>query len=131
MPKSKDNLIFGELLISTDNVPTFDRAALEDLRAADPDGAEGLVAKLIAMFLNGTPNDLERIESYAIIPQMNDIAEYVHRMKSSAATLGLQRMVAVYRMFELGRFGPAEISEFTTALRQEFELARTELTQIL
>jgi len=66
--------------------PTFDPAALAELRECDPDGT--LAAELIGVFLEDTPRRIQALHMASAAGNPSALAHEAHALKSSCAQLG-------------------------------------------
>ena len=79
----------------------LDQTALNELRALDPDGSCGLLAQIIASYLQDASNLISQI---AVALAANDIATLTrsaHSLKSTSLSLGVTRVSQIARDIEL------------------------------
>src|SRR6185312_1576687 len=74
-----------------DEIEVLDVTMISRLEQLDKDGKNGLVRKLIEMYVTMTPKTIEEIKAAAKVPgpQLRKLA---HTLKSSSANLGARRM---------------------------------------
>ena len=78
--------------------PVINEAILVELRSV----LGGELDKLIELFLEDTPQLVERLEAAAIAPDFNELREAAHSLKSSSANLGAMALSAAAKRVELG-----------------------------
>jgi HPt (histidine-containing phosphotransfer) domain-containing protein len=84
--------------------PTYDPAALAELRECDPDGS--LAAELIGVFLEDTPKRIQALHMAFDAGDPSALAHEAHALKSSCAQLGALRLSDHCRWLEqTGREG--------------------------
>ena len=112
----------------TDIDTILDRAALDELRACDPDGT-GLLAELIDIYLADTPPRLNALRLAFDAGKPAAMSSEAHALKSGSAQLGALAVAATGRELELlGREGSLRgAGELLARLMQEFEAARAAL----
>lgn len=66
----------------------LDPVALEALRALDPDGALGLLARLAELFEAALPAQVEGLVGAAAAGDLGTLRHHAHTLKSSSASLG-------------------------------------------
>jgi HPt (histidine-containing phosphotransfer) domain-containing protein len=105
-----------------DTRPVLDVTALDELRACDEDGASGLVAELIDIYLADTPARLVVLRQAFDAGDPAAIAREAHALKSSCGQLGATGMYQCCRQLEhLGREGSlAGVRELLARLDREF-----------
>jgi len=115
--------------MSTPNASAIlDQAALDELRACDPDG-KGLLAELIEIYLADTPPRLTAIRLAFDAGQPQALAREAHALKSSSAQLGARALADACRQLEMkGREGTLEgTAEIVARLPADFEAAKAAL----
>ena len=84
--------------------PTYDPAALAELRECDPDGS--LAAELIGVFLEDTPRRIQALRMAFDSGNPTALANEAHALKSSCAQLGALQLSEHCRWLEqTGRDG--------------------------
>ena len=78
----------------------LDRAMLDSIRAAMPADGDGLVARVIARYLEQTPGLLARMGEAAAAGELVGLGRIAHSLKSSSATLGATALAERCRRIE-------------------------------
>lgn len=109
----------------------LDRAALDELRACDPDDT-GLLAELIDIYLADTPPRLNALRLAFDAGQPAAMSREAHALKSGSAQLGATAVAATCRQLEiLGREGSLDgAGKLLDRLLVEFATARNALIAI-
>jgi len=113
--------------------PSVDPGVLDRIRALERDGATGLLARLIGLYLQGTPALVERMRQAIAADDDGALRAAAHSLKSSSANIGALKLRDLCRELEL-RTGHQHGADFTgqvAAIEQEFVAARTLLRQEL
>lgn len=69
-------------------VPTLDAAALERIRALDPDGRHGVLVRVLQAFETSLQRSLQALEAASAAADLDTLARLAHTLKSSAASVG-------------------------------------------
>jgi two-component system, sensor histidine kinase and response regulator len=112
----------------TPDTSVLDQAALDELRACDPDGT-GLLAELVEIYLSDTPPRLNAIRLAFDAGQPQALAREAHALKSSSAQLGARALADACRQLEAkGREGTLEgAAEIVARLQPDFDAAKAAL----
>jgi HPt (histidine-containing phosphotransfer) domain-containing protein len=79
----------------------LDQAALNELRALDPEGAAGLVAQIITSYLSDAPNLIQQIRTALAGNDIVSLTRHAHSLKSTSLSLGASRVSQIARELEL------------------------------
>ena len=91
--------------MNTPDLAVLDQAALDELRACDPDDT-GLLAELVDIFLSDTPPRLQALRLAFEAGQPQALSREAHALKSSSAQLGARALADICKQLELkGREG--------------------------
>ena len=110
------------------SIEVLDQAALDELRACDPDDT-GLLTELIDIFLTDTPPRLTAIRLAFDAGQPQALAREAHALKSSAAQLGARALAECCKQLESrGREGTLEgAAEWIARLPGDYEAVKAAL----
>jgi signal transduction histidine kinase/DNA-binding response OmpR family regulator/HPt (histidine-containing phosphotransfer) domain-containing protein len=111
----------------------INRVALDKIRALSRERGDALVQKVIAAYVDDTPQQLRTLRS-AIDGLDTDIVRRVaHTLKSASANVGAEALAALCKEMEhLGRADTTEGADaILTDMEQEFKAVRHSLTAIL
>ena len=114
---------FGEIEI-------LDVSMISRLEQLDKDGKNGLVKKLIQMYLTMTPKAVNEIRE-AVDKPGPQLRKLAHTLKSSSANLGARRVATLLQKIESGEFQDHELAKIVDALEREVELAQKSLLDVL
>ncbi|MCD6581286.1 MAG: response regulator [Desulfuromusa sp.] len=78
----------------------IDQKALENIRALQSEGAEDILTRIITLFLDDTPKQLEQLHQALLDKDANTIRSIAHSLKSSSASLGALKMSALLKDLE-------------------------------
>ncbi len=78
----------------------IDQKALKNIRALQSEGAENILNKVITLFLDDTPKQLEKLQQALRDNDANTIHSIAHSLKSSSASLGLISMSTLLKDLE-------------------------------
>ena len=108
---------------------SIDFHIIDRLRFLDEDGSEGLISRLINMFLKLTPEGLKTIRDAHL---NNDplIGKKAHALKSSCVNLGAVKMVKILQEIENGSIEAGHMGKTLDELEHEFLKAKAELENI-
>ena len=105
----------------------FDPGAIAVLRARKP----GLAARVIALYLEQSPQVLEAVEQALQQGDMEGLSHRAHTFKSSSLTVGAVAVAEICRQIEAqcehGKVDPA----LAVLIREQFEVVRETLQQML
>ena len=107
------------------DLETLDTMVLDELRDS-VDGDRAFVVELIEAYLADAPVHIAAIDSAAASGDAATLVRPAHTLKSSSATLGLQRLAAAARELEMaGKSGALEpgTSEQLVALHEDWDAA--------
>ncbi len=117
---------------AADSVPpapldTLDRKALDSLREIERQGATGLVAKAVGLYLRTAPNLVQTVNSAAAARDVAALAHAAHTLKSSSLNIGAARVGEIAKKIELGaRAEPPDVaSELVRELTAAYSRAET------
>ena len=109
-----------------DDTAVIDTACIEALQALDPRGADGLVPRMVDLFLEAAQRHIETIRAHTT-GDRESVQRAAHCLKSSAAQVGAMRISALAAQFEAGmREGQSEALESLLA-RLETAVSEAEL----
>ncbi len=113
-----------------DEIDILDVTMIGRLEQLDKDGKNGLLRKLIEMYIEMTPKTIADIKTAAVTPgpQLRKLA---HTLKSSSANLGARRISSLLQRIENGEFKDNELPELLVVLDREYESAQKKLTDLL
>jgi HPt (histidine-containing phosphotransfer) domain-containing protein len=80
---------------------TLDQAALNELRALDPEGSSGVLARIITSYLNDAPNLIQQMRSALAGNDIVSLTRHAHSLKSTSLSLGASRVSQIARELEL------------------------------
>ncbi|MEJ0087179.1 MAG: response regulator [Pseudomonadota bacterium] len=114
---------------SAANKVTLDHSAIEAVRQLDPDGADRLLSRLIALYRDDSSQLLADIENGMKVGDADAVARAAHTLKSSSANLGATNVAAIARKIETSaRQGDiAGLPATMTQLRAQRTVALSEL----
>jgi signal transduction histidine kinase/DNA-binding response OmpR family regulator/HPt (histidine-containing phosphotransfer) domain-containing protein len=112
---------------------SLDRGVLGKMRLLERDGAAGLVARLIELYLQGTPALVERMRQAIAAADDETLRAAAHSLKSSSANVGAMKMHDLCRELEswTRQRRVTDAAGQVAAIEQEFVAARTCLRQEL
>jgi HPt (histidine-containing phosphotransfer) domain-containing protein len=96
-PNATPNTSFDTV---TGALPVLDFNVILRLKSFDPEGKRGLVRRLVSIYLESAPRDLAEIRRCHTDLAKQDLRRLAHRLKTSNANLGLQRMFALFEELE-------------------------------
>jgi len=104
-----------------------------DLRPLIDSGMGDIIPRLIEIFLETAPRDLEKARGAARSSQATDLAEAAHKLKGSCGNLGATRLRDIcQRLEKVGRDGTLQAApELLASIEEEFGRVRTELVAAL
>jgi HPt (histidine-containing phosphotransfer) domain-containing protein len=113
--------------------PVIDPAAIEGLRALDPDNGGAFLIEIIGIFLEDTPQRIVELEHSLAAGDATKFARAAHSMKGSSSNLGALALRAVAEDLEqkVRKQGLDGVAPLLAQLKVEFERARVELTKLL
>jgi HPt (histidine-containing phosphotransfer) domain-containing protein len=114
------------------NAPAIDRKVLDRLFELQDEADPRLVAELIEMFFESSPERIEQLLAAARTENLRKVETVAHDFKSSAANLGALRLSSLAADLEVcGRKGKLEpVHALIDELKREYERAREELAKI-
>ena len=111
--------------VSVDDLPPrLDRQMLDDLRALQPgDGGQALVRKLVEIYLRESTRLVETLGRHVEAGLAEEAGEIAHKLKSSTAQLGGERLAGLCRQVEKwGKSGHVnDDHSLLVELNQEFK----------
>ncbi|MDS4030628.1 MAG: response regulator [Candidatus Contendobacter sp.] len=113
--------------------PSIDQGVLDKIRALERDGATGLVARLIGLYLQGASALVERMRQAVVADDDEAVRAAAHSLKSSSANVGAMKLHDLCWELEsrTGHQRGADSTGQIAAIEQEFVAARTLLRQEL
>ncbi|SDC90978.1 Signal transduction histidine kinase [Massilia sp. PDC64] len=111
----------------------INRVALDKIRALSRDRGDALVQKVIAAYVDDTPQQLRTLRSAIDGLDTGNVRRIAHTLKSASANVGAEALAALCK--ELEHLGRADTTEGADAIlndmEQEFQAVRHSLTAIL
>jgi two-component system, sensor histidine kinase and response regulator len=111
----------------------INRAALDAIRALSKDGGDALVQKVIAAYVDDTPQHLQTLRHAIAGDDATSVRKVAHSLKSASANVGAQKLAQLCK--EMEHLGRAETTEgadlILTDMEQEFQAVRESLTALL
>ncbi|HRD68153.1 MAG TPA: response regulator [Candidatus Competibacter sp.] len=113
--------------------PSIDREVLEKIQMLERNGAHGLVARLIELYLQGTPELIEQMKQAAAKDDFESLRMAAHALKSSSANLGAMKLRGLCESMEWQARDRqvANAAKQMADIEQEFAVAQTALRQEL
>ncbi|MDX2493378.1 MAG: Hpt domain-containing protein, partial [Desulfuromusa sp.] len=101
----------------------IDQKALENIRALQSEGAEDILTKIITLFLDDTPKQLEQLHQALRDKDANTVRTIAHSLKSSSANLGALGLSSLLKeLEEKGRTNSlTESAELFVKVQNEFQ----------
>jgi signal transduction histidine kinase/DNA-binding response OmpR family regulator/HPt (histidine-containing phosphotransfer) domain-containing protein len=111
----------------------INRVALDKIRALSRDRGDALVQKVIAAYVDDTPQQLRTLRSAIDGLDTGNVRRIAHTLKSASANVGAEALAALCKEMEhLGRADTTEGADaILTDMEQEFQAVRHSLTAIL
>jgi two-component system, sensor histidine kinase and response regulator len=111
----------------------INRTALDNIRALSADGGDALVQKVIAAYVDDTPQHLQNLRRAIAGEDPGSVRKVAHSLKSASANVGAQKLAQLCKEMEhLGRADTTEgASGILTDMEQEFQAVRHSLTALL
>jgi PAS domain S-box-containing protein len=78
----------------------LNQRALDNIRALDPDGSEGVLAEAIGIYLDEAPGQLAALGAAAAADDMPEVARLAHALKSASHNLGSTQVGELCRQLE-------------------------------
>jgi signal transduction histidine kinase/DNA-binding response OmpR family regulator/HPt (histidine-containing phosphotransfer) domain-containing protein len=111
----------------------INRAALDAIRALSKDGGDALVQKVVAAYVDDTPQHLQTLRRAISGDDPTSVRKVAHSLKSASANVGAQKLAQLCK--EMEHLGRAETTEgadvILTDMEQEFQAVRESLTALL
>jgi signal transduction histidine kinase/DNA-binding response OmpR family regulator/HPt (histidine-containing phosphotransfer) domain-containing protein len=111
----------------------INRTALDNIRALSADGGDALVQRVIAAYVDDTPQHLQTLRRAIAGEDALCVRKVAHSLKSASANVGAQKLAQLCK--ELEHLGRAETTEgasgLLTDMEQEFQAVRHSLTALL
>jgi CheY-like chemotaxis protein/HPt (histidine-containing phosphotransfer) domain-containing protein len=116
-----------------DRESSIDRSVLDKIRALERGGAAGLLARVVELYLRGTPPLIEQMRQAIDANDEGALRVAAHTLKSSSANVGAMKLNGLCKELESqARQGQvADPAGQVAAIEQEFIAARTLLRQQL
>jgi signal transduction histidine kinase/DNA-binding response OmpR family regulator/HPt (histidine-containing phosphotransfer) domain-containing protein len=111
----------------------INRAALDAIRALSKDGGDALVQKVVAAYVDDTPQHLQTLRRAISVADPTSVRKVAHSLKSASANVGAQKLAQLCKEMEhLGRADTTEGADvILTDMEQEFQAVRESLTALL
>jgi CheY-like chemotaxis protein/HPt (histidine-containing phosphotransfer) domain-containing protein len=111
----------------------INRVALDKIRALSRERGDALVQKVIAAYVDDTPQQLRTLRSAIDDLDTGNVRRIAHTLKSASANVGAEALAALCKEMEhLGRADTTEGADaILTDMEQEFQAVRHSLTAIL
>jgi signal transduction histidine kinase/DNA-binding response OmpR family regulator/HPt (histidine-containing phosphotransfer) domain-containing protein len=111
----------------------INRVALDKIRALSRDRGDALVQKVIAAYVDDTPQQLRTLRTAIDGLDTGNVRRIAHTLKSASANVGAEALAALCKALEhLGRADTTEGADaILTDMEQEFQAVRHSLTAIL
>ncbi len=101
MKSSAEAAASGASLQSQDQDQSgLDQAALDELRALDPDGTAGVVRQIVEMYLTDAPSLIGQLRAAADAKNIDGVMRAAHTLKSSSLSVGAKRVGELTRDIE-------------------------------
>ena len=84
-----------------EKVERLSRKELDNIRALQPDGAPDLLTRIISLFLEDTPEQLNQLYQALQAENAGEVRSIAHSLKSSCANLGALHLSALFKEIEL------------------------------
>jgi signal transduction histidine kinase/DNA-binding response OmpR family regulator/HPt (histidine-containing phosphotransfer) domain-containing protein len=109
------------------------RAALEKIRMLSRDRGDALVQKVIAAYVDDTPQQLSTLRRAIDGMDTGNVRRIAHTLKSASANVGAEALAALCKEMEyLGRADTTEGADaILSDMEQEFQAVRSSLTALL
>jgi signal transduction histidine kinase/DNA-binding response OmpR family regulator len=107
----------------------LDQAALDKIRAVDRKTGRGVLSKVIGIYLDHTPAELQALGAAVAREDAAAVAKLAHGLKSSSANLGAQTLAGLLKELEYRGRGEslAEAPALFARIEAEFERVRPAL----
>jgi len=106
----------------------LDDAALKAIRELDPDNAAGLLAQVVALYLEASPPLITQIEAGLASGDAPSVRMAAHTLKSSSANVGARQLARLCSTLEqAARAGSLPGAAAAAQIRQEFGAVRRAL----
>lgn len=79
----------------------LDQKALDELRALDPDGSEGILARIISSYLEDAPALIQQMKTALSANDVPTLTRHAHSLKSTSLSLGATRVSELAREIEV------------------------------
>jgi CheY-like chemotaxis protein/HPt (histidine-containing phosphotransfer) domain-containing protein len=111
----------------------INRVALDNIRALSQDRGDALVQKVIAAYVDDTPQHLQTLRQAIAGLDTGSVRKVAHSLKSASANIGAQKLAQLCK--EMEHLGRADTTEgaacILTDMEQEFQAVRHSLSAIL
>jgi PAS domain S-box-containing protein len=118
---------------ATDEEIVLNMRALDNIRALDPDGTEGVLAEAIGIYLDDAPPQLSALRDAATAGDLPTVARLAHALKSASHNVGASQLGELCRQLEqLGKSGAVDdVRAMTPALDKHFQALKPRLLQVI
>jgi CheY-like chemotaxis protein len=109
----------------------LNQRALDNIRALDPDGSEGVLAEAVGIYLDEAPGHLAALGAAAAAGATPEVTRLAHMLKSASHNVGAAQMGELCRQMEqLGKSGAAdEARALMPTLEQHFRAVKPRLLE--
>jgi CheY-like chemotaxis protein/HPt (histidine-containing phosphotransfer) domain-containing protein len=125
--------VLEQCIANTESEKTDPLPQATDLQPLIDSGMGDIIPRLIEIFLETAPRDVEKLKAALRNSHVADLEDAAHRLKGSCGNLGAARLRGFCEQLEkLGRDGSLETApEIIAAVEEEFSRVRTELVAAL
>jgi len=122
-----------EAVIEDEEDPVLDQGALDSIRSLQQPNAPSILAKVIGLYLENSPDMIETLHRSLEQGDIAAISETAHSLKSSSANLGARRLAALCRELEQrGKEGAVDtITGLVEQISTEYSSAQSGLLREL
>ena len=114
--------------------PSIDRSVLDRIRLLEGPGRQGLVEKVVALYLSDSLTLMEQIRSSPETGEAETLRRASHSLKSSSANVGAMGIFEICRKVEEGMAAgnpPSAAGPLLERLEKEYRDVRRELQAVL
>ena len=121
--------------VDADAAVVIDQSVLDRIRTLERNGAPNLLARLIELYLQGTPPLIERMEQAIANNDLQSLGTAAHTLKSSSANVGALQLQGLCKELEMqarnGRVTDAggQLADIEQAFMTARAILRTELVE--
>lgn len=113
--------------------PVIDPAAIENLRALNPDDNDEFLREIAGIFLEDTPLRIAELEQSLAAGDTLKFTRAAHSIKGSSSNLGAAALRAAAEALEhrARKEGIAGVQPFVDSIKSEFSRAQAELAKLI